>query len=65
MFPYKFPFQAKLVVEPQSLYAKEHMTVGKVYTVHGWAGSCWRVDTDVDGDKTLISPDWFEIVKSS
>lgn len=49
-----FPFQAKLISEPDSKYARDNMRVGETYTVSGIAGSCFVVSTDVPGDKTLI-----------
>lgn len=49
-----FPYQAKLKSEPDSEYAREHMTVGDTYTVFSQAGSCVEVSTDVPNDKTLI-----------
>lgn len=49
-----FPYQAKLIREPDSEYAREHMSVGETYTVFREAGSCVEVSTDVPGDKTLI-----------
>jgi len=49
-----FPYQAKLISEPDSEYARDNMRVGEMYTVFGQAGSCLEVSTDVPEDKTLI-----------
>ena len=49
-----FPFKARLISEPGSEYAAENMRVGEIYTVYGWAGSCFEVSTDIPGDYTLI-----------
>lgn len=57
-----FPFTAKLVSEPTSEYACEHMRVGHTYTVFGTAGSCYEVSTDLPGDKTLVWQGRFEKV---
>jgi hypothetical protein len=57
-----FPFQAKLISEPDSEYAREHMQVGETYTVFAEAGSCYEVSTDISGDKTMIWRGRLEIV---
>lgn len=49
-----FPYQAKLISEPDSEYARDNMRVGETYTVFRQAGSCVEVSTEVPGDKTLI-----------
>ena len=49
-----YPYLATLVSEPDSVYARDHMQVGKDYIVRGCAGSCVVVETDIQGDTTLI-----------
>lgn len=50
----QFPYIARLIEEPQSQYARSHMTVGNLYLVHGQAGSCVTVDTDMPMDHTMV-----------
>lgn len=55
----KFPFRARLIQTPGSEFASQNMTVGEVYTILGQAGCCIECTTDLEGNTTIISPDWF------
>jgi len=59
----KFPFQAILKETPDPTAAAV-MTVGKEYTVHSWAGSCFVVDTDNAGETAMVYNGRFEKVPS-
>ncbi len=49
-----FPYQAVLVSVPESEYAADNMTVGNIYTVYEWAGSCLVCSTNIPNDRTMI-----------